>query len=344
MTLLKRTLVLLLVAMVICSLAACGENVDVSNQDENNQEALEFMFCAPKTDDPIWLVAKQGFDDAGEDFGFNAIWTGCIDHSVEGTVQALESTIAAQPDGIVACPIAPPAFSSTLQKAVDSNIPLVSLILKPTSKDLRTAWIGADFTKAGLTSIKEIHNTLGEDEIKLGVLVSNMDVDIQIEQYESAKAYMEDLNGAELVEILEDHADSTEAYRLVTDLLTAYPEINAIQSTESGGTPGVGKALRDLGLTDKVVAVCSDDTDINLDTIREENIHGVTAQDFWAMGYLAGKYLYMQANGLDIPDETDTGVLLVTKENIDTYNKDRDAEHMRWREEAAAIIESVNNK
>ena len=366
MRLLKKSFVLLLVLALVFAFVACGndditqeeqnsndeQSAEVSNEAEepsaeeqvDTDEQLEFMFCAPKTDDPIWLVAKEGFDAAAQDFGFEGIWTGCIDHTVEGTVQALEATIASQPDGIVACPIAPPAFTNTLQKAVDNDIPLISLILKPESNDLRTAWIGADFTKAGLTSIKEIHETLGTDEIKLGVLVSNMDVDIQIEQYDAAVDYMEDLEGAEMVEILVDLADPIESNRLVTDLLSAHPEVNALQSTESGGTPGVGLALKDLGLTDKVVAVCSDDTDINLDTLREGSIHGVTAQDFWGMGYLAGKFLYMNAHGMEIPDEYDTGVILVTQENIDTYAIDRDADHETWREEAEEIIAQVNGK
>ena len=254
---------------------------------------------------------------------------------------ALENTIASMPDGIVACPIAPPAFATTLQKAVDNDIPLVSLILKPTSDDLRTAWIGADFKKAGLKAVKEIHRALGTDVVKLAGIQSNMDVEIQIEQIDSARSYLNELGyGSEVVEVVEDHADPSESYRLIKDLLTAYPDINAIQSSESGGTPGVGQALHELGLEDSVVAVCSDDTNINLDTLRKGWIHGVTAQDFWAMGYLAGKYLYMVNMGAEVPSETDTGVLLVTSENIDTYADKRDAEHARWRQEAPALIAS----
>jgi len=350
----KVLVFLMALVMVFTALTGCNsatqpsadantpDNSASQEPDTAKPKELEFMFCSPKTDDPIWLVAKEGFEAAAEDFGFNGTWTGCIDHTVDGTVQALESTIASQPDGIVAVPLSPPAFTNTLQKAKDQDIPVICLILKPESKDLRTGWIGADFTKAGTQAITEIHKTLGTDEIKLGAVVSNLDVAIQIEQYKAAEAYMKDYPGSELVEIIEDKADPNEAYRLIKDLLTAHPEINAIQSTESGGTPGVGKALAELGLTEKVVAVCSDDTDINLDTIRAGSIHGTTAQDFWGMGYLAGKYLYMKAMGMEIPDETDTGVILVTKDNIDTYAADRDAEHQKWREEAPEIVAKAN--
>lgn len=327
---------------VIISIAGLFSITAAGQQEATSSKALEFMFCAPKTDDPIWLVAKAGFDAAGEDYGFDAIWTGCLDHSVEGTVMALENTIASMPDGIIACPIAPPAFTTTLQKAVDNDIPLVSLILKPTSEDLRTAWIGADFKKAGLKAVKEIHKALGTDTVILAGIQSNMDVEIQIEQIDSAKSYLKDLGqGSAVVEVIEDHADPSESYRLIKDLLTAYPEINALQSSESGGTPGVGQALHELGLEDSVVAVCSDDTDINLDTLRKGWIHGVTAQDFWAMGYLAGKYLYMVNQGANVPSETDTGVLLVTQENIDTYADNRTAEHEKWRKEAPSLIKSL---
>ncbi len=49
----------------------------------------------------------------------------------------------------------------------------------------------------------------------------------------------------------------------------------------------------------------------------------------------------MQANGLEVPDEFDTGVILVTNDNIDTYAEDRDADHENWRKEAADIIAQV---
>lgn len=334
----RKRLLFLAIVMCVAGLAVLTAT-GVSEQSSTKQ--FEFMFCSPKTDDPIWLVAKQGFDDAAQDFGFKAVWTGALDHSVEGTVQALENTIASAPDGIIACAIAPPAFATTLQKAVDNNIPLVALILKPTSKALRTAWIGADFKNAGLTAVKQIHKALGTDSVKIGGIMSNLDVEIQIEQLDSARAYLSKFPNAGVIEVIEDHADPSESYSRVKDLLTAFPEINALQSTESGGTPGVGRALHELGLSEKVVAVCSDDTDINLDTLRKGWIHGLTAQDFWAMGYLAGKYLFMVNNGMDIPDETDTGVLLVTRDNIDTYAVDRDAEHARWRAEAPELLKSL---
>lgn len=304
-------------------------------------EDLTFSFVAPKTDDPVWLMAKDGFDAAAEDFGFEGIWTGDDQHTVEGTISALDSTIATQPDGIITCPIAPVAFTSSLTRAQQFDIPVVSVILEPIKKDLRLSRIGTDFSEAGRLAIKEIHETLGKDSIKLGFLMSNVDVENQVEQHDAAKKYMNGLDGAEIVEIVATHADPNEAYTKVQNLLRANPEINAIQSAESGGTPGLGKALADMELTEKVVAIGSDDTDINLDTIRKGQIHGVTAQDFWAMGYLAGRQLYMNHHGLEVPDVTDSGIILVTNENIDTYNEARDEKHQEWRAEAEEIIEKA---
>ena len=81
-----------------------------------------------------------------------------------------------------------------------------------------------------------------------------------------------------------------------------------------------------------------------MDTVRKGDIYGTTAQDFWGMGYLAGKYLYMNAHGMDVSSSTDTGVILVTKENIDTYADDRTKQHDEWRAEAPYIVKQATAK
>lgn len=105
---------------------------------------IKIMFDCPKVNDPVWLIAKEGFEAAGKDLGFEAVWTGADDHSVEKTVEAIENTIAAAPDGIVCCPFSPTAFTNVLGKAQDSGIVVTTVCVDADSEDQRTAFVGMD--------------------------------------------------------------------------------------------------------------------------------------------------------------------------------------------------------
>lgn len=287
---------------------------------------IKIMFDCPKVNDPVWLIAKEGFEAAGKDLGFEAVWTGADDHSVEKTVEAIENTIAAAPDGIVCCPFSPTAFTNVLGKAQDSGIVVTTVCVDADSEDQRTAFVGMDPYACGRSQMEAIVEKLGKDKkVVMGVLMSNIDAANQISQLEGAEAYMKE-NGIEyeIVDKQADNADPVQSLDKVTTMIKANPDINAIFSGESGGTPGVGKALEELGVTDQVVAVCMDDTDMNLDAVRKGQVYAVAAQDFFEMGYLGAELCYKAILGEEVPSSVDSGVTIVTAENVDTYEHDSD--------------------
>ena len=285
-------------------------------------EQLKITFVAPKVNDPFWLIVKQGYEDAAEEFGFAAEWTGADDHSVDKTVEALENTIVQKPDGIVTCPFTPSAFTNALQKANDAGITVGLVTVDAESEDLRIAYAGTDSVEAGQLGAQKIAEALGEGtEVKLGVLMSNIDSENQVIQVQAAEDWFKDNNiSYEIVDKQADDADSAKALEVTTSMLQAHPEINAILSVEAGGTPGVGKAIDELGLSGKIVAICSDATDVNMETIEAGRITGVIAQSPYKMGYYAAKYVFDSLNGEEVPSTTNTGSSFVGIDEIATYD------------------------
>lgn len=283
---------------------------------------LRILFVSPMVGHPVWLGAKEGMDAAAAEFGIDAIWTGADDHSVDKTVEALERAIAEKPDGIVCCPFSPSAFTKTLEKAKEAGIPVSCVAVDAENKDIRNAFIGTNNTQWGKIHAEALYKKVG-DPFKVGVIMSNLDAANQIEGVNQLKELVKNTPGAEIVDIQADAGDQVKAMELFTAMIKAHPDMNALFGAEGGGAPGFAKVLEEMNLKNKITVISMDDTEQNLAVVREGKIYGVMAQNFFKMGYLGTKYAWEAAQGKEVPSETDSGVTLVTKENIDTYKNDR---------------------
>jgi ribose transport system substrate-binding protein len=300
-------------------------SVVAGGQKAASGEAKKYtiMYVAPKVNDPVWLIVKAGFDEAAREFGFNGIWTGADDHTVERTVEALENTVVQKPDAIVVCPFAPSAFNTALRNAKAAGIVVTCSAVDAASEDLRAAFVGTDNANAGVIQIKEIIKRLPQGApVNLGIIMSNIDSENQVIQWKAAEKYMKDNNiNYKIVDTRADNADPNTSVEVVTSMLRANPEINAILSCEGGGSPGVGKAIEELNLQGKVIAITMDATELNLDQVKKGNLTGVMAQNLYGgWGYDAARFAYLALKGEKVPSITDSGVQLVDQAAAATFD------------------------
>jgi ribose transport system substrate-binding protein len=80
--------------------------------------------------------------------------------------------------------------------------------------------------------------------------------------------------------------------------------------------------LKEKGKADKVILAGFDDLPDTLKGIREGGVRFCIVQRTFKMGWLSVEKLLDACNGKELPKEIDTGVLIVNKENVDTYMED----------------------
>jgi ABC-type sugar transport system substrate-binding protein len=290
---------------------------------DGGEKKYTIMYVAPKVNDPVWLIVKAGFDAAAKEFGFNGIWTGADDHTVERTVEALENTVVQRPDAIVCCPFAPSAFTTALRNAKNAGIVVTTSAVDAANEDLRAAFVGTDNANCGIVQAQEIVKRLPRGAtVNLGIIMSNIDSENQVIQWKAAEKYFKDNNiPYRIVDTRADNADPNTSVEVVKTMLQANPQINAILSCEGGGSPGVGKAIEELGLAGKIVAITMDATELNLDQVKKGNLTGVMAQNLYGgWGYDAARFAYMALRGEQVPSFTDSGVQLVDRAAAATFN------------------------
>lgn len=315
------------IALVICTIsifsimaAGCGQSS--LKAEIAKDKRLRINFVSPMVGHPVWLGAKEGMDAAAKEFGFSGVWMGADDHSLEKTLEALEQAVAERPDGIVCYPFSPSAFKNVLIKAKAANIPVTVVAADAENKGLRTAFVGTNCVEWGKKHTEALYKKAG-DPFKVGVIMSNLDAENQVIAVNQLKEFVKNTPGAQIVDIQEDQGNQAKAIETFRNMVKAHPDMNALFGTEGSGAPGFAKVLEELKLLDKVAVISMDDTEQNLSVVREGKIYGIMAQNFYKMGYLGSKYAWEAALGRQVPAETDSGVTLVTRENVSTYKQNR---------------------
>ena len=151
-----------------------------------------------------------------------------------------------------------------------------------------------------------------------------------VRRIEGVQKAIDETNGAVtlLTTITDIDTDLQTAQKAVSDLLAAQGDaINGIVTTAYqpavAATEGVGSS----GLPIKVIAI--DDDAIILDAIKAGTISGTVVQNPWGQAYVGSYVLAALQTGYCTMNEpglyVDSGSFLVTTENVDTYDAEREA-------------------
>jgi len=109
------------------------------------------------------------------------------------------------------------------------------------------------------------------------------------------------------------------AKRASENLLNRFgDEVQGIFTPNESSTAGMLSALQDIGKAGKVQFVGFDNSQLFIDAMRADQLHGVVVQNPFNMGYLGVKTMVDHLQGKPVEKKIDTGVMLVMKENLDS--------------------------
>ena len=118
-------------------------------------------------------------------------------------------------------------------------------------------------------------------------------------------------------------ATTESAYRTSENLLAPLKaaegglSIDGIFCPNESTTFGMLRALQTAGLAGKVVFVGFDSSPKLVEAMRDNVIHGLVLQNPMKMGYLGVKTMVAHLKGQPVEERIDTGVALITPENMD---------------------------
>lgn len=203
---------------------------------------------------PYYSSGKIGALEAGEELGYDIIWTGTPEYDTTGFIACVENAISQKVDGIV---IAAGDSSSAVpicQEARKKGIKVVTFDLDM-NEEGRDAYAGLqDVSELGIPLIDTVVNSIGE-EGEVAVITGPLTNEFLQSRIELMRSYAaEKYPGLSIVDVEGTSLDPEEAYTATKNIMTTYPNVTAICLNISNSMGATCTAIEDAGKVGKVFA------------------------------------------------------------------------------------------
>ncbi|MET0503620.1 MAG: ABC transporter substrate-binding protein [Candidatus Binatia bacterium] len=270
----------------------------------------------------FWQIVLAGARKAGKELNVTVPELGAQSESdINGQISILENAVSGKPAAIV---IAPTQFAA-LGKPIDEAAKKVKIIGIDSAADSKafTSFLTTDNVQAGRVAADGLAAAIaakyGKPEGDVA-LITNVPGAGSLEQ--RAKGFKEQLAakypGLKLV--ADKYADgmASTGLNIMTDLITANPNLRGVFASNLIMAQGAGQAIAENKVADKIKLVGFDSDDKLVKLLADGSITALVVQDPFRMGYDGIKTALAASKGEEVPKDVDTGVNLITKENMNS--------------------------
>lgn len=233
----------------------------------------------------------------------------------------LEQAAATKPDGIAVDLLDAAGNKTVLQSIIKAGIPVVAFD-SVLPEDLNGTSIGNDFdlqARIADRMLVKLLNGKGKVAIMQGFPTA---VNHRI-RYLAHKDEFKKYPGIQVVAEGIDNDDIETAHKQAQAILAAHPDLNGFVASDAAGPVGISLAIKEAGLTGKVLFVGLDETPKEiLKYIREGVMQASSSTKPAVQGQWSVLALWNRKNGMPMPKWIDTGIWVITKQNVETYWKD----------------------
>lgn len=314
-------LLLLLAALTVALAALSCQKAEAPTTDKK----LTIAVIPKGTTHEFWKSIHAGSNKAamelsGQGYDVEVIWKGPLrEDDREQQIQVVEGFAAQGVNGIVLAPLDDRALARPVADAKRAGVPTVIIDSGLQSTDF-VSFVATDNRKGG---------SLAAD--RMGQLLNGRGKVLVLRYAEGSASTTEREAGfidtvkqkypeIELVST-DQYAGATRdtAKRASENLLNQFgDEVQGIFTPNESSTAGMLLALEDIGKAGKISFVGFDVSRRFIDALNAGQLHGIVVQNPFNMGYLGVKTIVDSVLGKPVEQKIDTGVMLVTKENMST--------------------------
>jgi ribose transport system substrate-binding protein len=290
-----------------------------------NKKKITIAVIPKGTTHEFWKSIHAGSNKAANELSsqgtdVEVIWKGPLrEDDREQQIQVVEGFAAQGVNGIVLAPLDDRALVRPVSDAKRAGVPTVIIDSGLQSPDI-VSFVATDNRKGG---------SLAAD--RMGQLLNGKGKVLVLRYAEGSASTSEREAGfidqikAKFPEIelisTDQYAGATRdtAKRASENLLNRFgDQVQGIFTPNESSTAGMLLALQDIGKAGKVSFVGFDASQTFIDALNANQLHGIVVQNPFNMGYLGVKTMVDSLQGRPVQQKIDTGVMLVTKDNMST--------------------------
>jgi ribose transport system substrate-binding protein len=312
--LLMSTLLLIAIAALSCTKAEAPPS---------EKKKLTIAVIPKGTTHEFWKSIHAGSIKAARELSaqgteVEVIWKGPLrEDDREQQIQVVEGFAAQGVSGIVLAPLDDRALVRPVADAKRAGVPTVIIDSGLQSTDF-VSFVATDNRKGGSLAAERMGQLLqGRGKVLVLRYAEGSASTSEREAgfIETIKAKFPQI---ELVST-DQYAGATRdtAKRASENLLNRFgEEVQGIFTPNESSTAGMLLALQDIGKAGKILFVGFDSSQVFIDALNGDQLHGIVVQNPFNMGYLGVRTMVASLSGATVEQKIDTGVMLVTKDNM----------------------------
>jgi ribose transport system substrate-binding protein len=267
-----------------------------------------------------WQIVLAGARQAGKDLGVNVPELGAQSESdINGQISILENAVAGKPAAVVISPTEFKALGKPIDEAAKS-VPIIGIDSGADSKAF-TSFLTTDNVQGGRIAadglVAAIKAATGKEEGEVAIITSLPGVGSLDQRREG---FLDQIKtkypGIKVTVDRFADGQATTGLNMMTDLITANPNIVGVFASNLIMAQGVGQAIAENKLGDKIKVIGFDSDEKTVGFLKEGVLAGLVVQDPYRMGYDGVKTALAVSKGEKVETFVDTGANLVTQANM----------------------------
>jgi len=316
-----QRILLAFTAIVLISFVGCTK----PSGPASSGKKLTIAVIPKGTTHEFWKSIHAGSNKAAAELTsqgtqVEVIWKGPLrEDDREQQIQVVEGFTTQGVNGIVLATLDDRALVRPVEDAKRATVPTV-IIDSGLQTDSIVSFVATDNRKGGSLAA----DRLGELLNGKGKVLLLRYAEGSASTTEREEGFLTEIKakfpGIELVST-DQYAGATRdtAKRASENLLNRFGEdVQGIFTPNESSTAGMLLALQDINKAGKVSFVGFDASQSFIDAMRAGQLHGIVVQNPFNMGYLGVRTMVDHLRGKNVEKKIDTGVMLVTKENLET--------------------------
>ena len=305
--------------------AICAISCSQSNNNPTGSKNLTIAVIPKGTTAEFWKSVHAGSLAAARELSaqgtnVNVIWKGPLrEDDREQQIQVVEGFLSQGVNGIVLAPLDDRALTRPVEEAARAGVPTVIIDSALESNSI-VSFVATDNVIGGRLAAQ-----------RLGELLKGKGKVLML-RYQEGSASTHDREEGFLSELKAKYPEieviSSDQYARATrdtaksaaeNLLNRFgSEVQGIFTPNESSTAGMLLALQDMNKAGKVVFVGFDTHETFMTALRNGQMHGFVVQNPFKMGYLGVRTMVDHLLGRPIEKRVDTGVVMITPENLDS--------------------------
>ena len=216
--------------------------------------------------------------------------------------------------GIFLNPVNWEGITGTLVQAKQKNIPVVVVDAPVKDADLVLCQVASDNVEAGRLAAQALNAV--RPDAKVVILHQSVNKAC-IDRIEGFKEELAKYPGMTILDTQEGKGTAEGARPVMRDLLSRFPEVNAVFPINDPSALGAISAIESAGKLGQVTVVTVDGSKEAIAAIRADKMLSTSAQFPREIGRVSAQKLYEHLEGKPVEKDVKIPVKLITKENAD---------------------------